>query len=285
MEQVKNILVGLDLSEIDDTLIEYASFIADKLGAEKVYFVHNIKKYEISELFQEQLKDINLEDIISEELKDKISSKFNANAQWDVLISEDPYSEALIKYIVNKYLVNLVILGNKNKKKGTGTVPSKLLRILNCDLLTVPENAPCKLENIWVGTDFSKESKKVFQAARVLQSATGAKVTATHVFSIPVHFSPYINKEDMEPKIEKHVNERMDKFLKNLDYQGDLSFRIYSARSSSEAVELATKAEASKADMLVVADTGGSTISSILVGSLTEELFNSQLHLPLWISK
>jgi hypothetical protein len=59
-------LVALDLSDIDNTLIEYASYIADTLKAKKVYFVHNIKKYEISELFEEQLKDINLDEIIGD---------------------------------------------------------------------------------------------------------------------------------------------------------------------------------------------------------------------------
>jgi hypothetical protein len=55
-------LVALDLSDIDNTLIEYASYIADTLI--KKCTVHNIKKYEISELFEEQLKDINLDEII-----------------------------------------------------------------------------------------------------------------------------------------------------------------------------------------------------------------------------
>ncbi|PAM94734.1 universal stress protein, partial [Flavobacterium sp. IR1] len=60
----KNILVALDLSNMDEVLIKYASFIAERLKAEKVYFVHNIKKYEISELFEEQLKDVNLDEVI-----------------------------------------------------------------------------------------------------------------------------------------------------------------------------------------------------------------------------
>jgi hypothetical protein len=54
MYNINNILVALDLSDIDDTLINYASFIAETLKVDKVYFVHNIKKYEISELFEEQ---------------------------------------------------------------------------------------------------------------------------------------------------------------------------------------------------------------------------------------
>jgi hypothetical protein len=66
MTETKNILVALDLTDIDNTLIEYASFIAESLKVEKVYFVHNIKKYEISELFEEQLKNLNLDEIIGD---------------------------------------------------------------------------------------------------------------------------------------------------------------------------------------------------------------------------
>ena len=102
MTEIKNILVALDLSDIDNTLIEYASFIAETLKVKKVYFVHNIKKYEISELFEEQLRDLNLDEIIGDELNEKVEDKFKSSAQWEVLISEDPYSESLINYIVNK---------------------------------------------------------------------------------------------------------------------------------------------------------------------------------------
>ena len=103
MTEIKNILVALDLSEIDNTLIKYASFIAESLQVEKVYFVHNIKKYEISELFEEQLKDLNLDEIIGDELNEKVAEKFTSSVAWEVLISEDPYSESLINYIVDKY--------------------------------------------------------------------------------------------------------------------------------------------------------------------------------------
>jgi AAA+ superfamily predicted ATPase len=39
--------------------------------------VHNIKKYEISELFEEQLKDINLDEIIGDELTKRWQKSLN----------------------------------------------------------------------------------------------------------------------------------------------------------------------------------------------------------------
>src|SRR5690625_904023 len=148
MKTPKTILVALDLSATDKTLITYASFLAETLDIEQVYFVHNIKKYKLSQLFAEQLKDINLDEIISEEINENVEDLFKASVSWEVLISEDPYTETLINYIVDKYDINLVLLGNKNYLKGSSTVSGKLLRMLKCDMLLVPKDPDFSLNNI-----------------------------------------------------------------------------------------------------------------------------------------
>jgi hypothetical protein len=70
MAEIKNILVALDLSDIDNTLMSMHHILQIHLRL-KCTFVHNIKKYEISELFEEQLKDINLDEIIGDELNER----------------------------------------------------------------------------------------------------------------------------------------------------------------------------------------------------------------------
>lgn len=285
MTEIKNILVALDLSDIDTTLIEYASYIADTLQVDKVYFVHNIKKYEISELFEEELRDLNLDDIIGDELNEKVEEKFTSSVPWEVLISEDPYSESLINYIVNKYEIQLALIGNKNKSNGTGVVSGKLLRLLKCNILSIPKNAKPAIENIWAGTDFSSASKKVFDVAENLQRNTSAKVRAVHVYNVPVQFSPYIPKERLDLKIESHLQEKYEKFIKKIGYKGELTTEIIPGRDSGVAEKLRIKAITSKADLIIVADKGKNTFSSLLVGSVTEELFNQDLEIPLWIVK
>jgi nucleotide-binding universal stress UspA family protein len=285
MTEIKNILVALDLSDIDNTLIEYASFIAETLKVKKVYFVHNIKKYEISELFEEQLRDLNLDEIIGDELNEKVEDKFKSSAQWEVLISEDPYSESLINYIVNKYEVQLALIGNKNKLKGTGVVSGKLLRILKCNILSIPKNAKPVITNIWAGTDFSNASNKVFEVAENLQQTTAAKVKAVHVYNVPIQFSPYIPKENLDTKIESHLKEKYEKFIKKIGFKGDVTTEIIPGRDSGVAEKLRTKAQTSKVDLIIIGDKGRNTFSSLLVGSVTEELFNQDLEVPLWIVK
>lgn len=285
MKKIKNILVALDLSAIDEKLIKYASFIAERLKAEQVYFVHNIKKYEISPLFEEHLKDVNLDEVIGDELNEKVKASFSASANWEVFISEDPYSETLLKYIVEKYAIDLAVVGNKKHEKGTGVVSGKLLRLLRCDILTIPATAKEKINLIWAGTDFSQDSRKIFRVTKELQEGQGVLLKAVNVFSVPVQFSPYVSPESMGPKVEKHVKEKFDKFLKKLNYSEAIEPLIFMGRESGAAQKILEKLRNSDADLLVVADKGGNTFSPFAVGTVTEELFNANLDVPLWVVK
>lgn len=285
MKKIKNILVALDLSPIDDKLITYASFLAERLQAENVYFVHNIKKYEISELFAEHLKDVNLDEVIGDELNEKVKENFKASTNWEVLISEDPYSESLIKYIVEKYNINLAIVGNKKLENGTGAVSGKLLRLLRCDIVAVPRIAQEKINTIWAGTDFSQDSKKIFRVTKDLQEGHKTTLKAVHVYSVPVQFSPYVSPEEMGPQVEQHVKEKYDKFIKKLNYSEPIEPLILLGRESGAAKKILANAKTSDVDLLMVSDKGGNTFSPFAVGSVTEELFNSRLEVPLWVVK
>jgi len=284
MKRIDNILVALDLTSTDAILIKYVSFLAEQLKPKKVYFVHNIKKYEISELFQEQLKGLNLEKAISEELEEKVSEFFTSEVSSKVLISEDSYTESLVNYISNKYAIDLVVLGNKSKDKGTGVISEKLMKLLKCDILSIPDTAKLRLENIWTGTDFSKESTKAFGLAAYLKQKTAANITATNIYNVPVQFTPYLNKEEMVPKIEKHTAEKFEKFL-NRSKITDCDIKIIRGREASVAERLSLEAEKGGADLLIVADKGGNVFSSLLVGSVTDELFGRSLKIPLWVTK
>ena len=285
MKKIKNIVVALDLSPLDDKLITYASFIAERLQAENVYFVHNIKKYAISKLFEEHLKDIDLDEVIGDDLNEKVKEHFSASVNWEVLISEDPYSESLLKYIVEKYAIDLAIVGNKKHEKGTGVVSGKLLRLLKCDILAVPAAAREKIDVIWAGTDFSHDSQKVFGITKELQEGHEVLLKVIHVYSVPVQFSPYVSPESMGPKVEKHVKEKFEKFLKKLNYSEAIEPLIFMGRESGAAQKIIANIGNSEVDLLVVADKGGNTFSPFAVGTVTEELFNANLGMPLWVVK
>jgi nucleotide-binding universal stress UspA family protein len=285
MESVKNILVALDLSSIDNHLIEYSAFLAEKLEVSKVYFVHNIKKYEISELFEKELSEINLDQLIGDELNEKIEEKFKSNISWEVLISEDSNTESLIDYVVNKYQIHLTIIGNKVVKEGTGVVSAKLLRLLKCNILSVPKSAQLSLQNIWVGTDFSGHSKKSFQFVEEFRGKLDIYLKSIHVYHVPMQFSPYIQTNTASEKIEKHLQQKSDKFFKKMILTPPEENLLIFAKDKSISEKFAIEIEKNNPDLVIISDKGGNNISSLLIGSLTEELFDEILKSPLLIIK
>lgn len=285
MERAKNILVALDLSSIDNNLIEYSSFLAEKVAAENVYFVHNIKKYEISELFEEELQKVNLDQLIGDELNEKIEKRFTATANWEVLISEDSNTESLIHYIANKYQIDLTIVGNKPATEGTGVVTAKLLRLLKCSILSVPKTARVQLDKVWVGTDFSGHSRKSFVFAQALKRKWDLEVNAVHIFHVPMQFSPYIPREDAAQKIEKHLLQKSAKFFRKLGGAVPENNQLIYAKDRSVSQRFLVEIEKQKPDLVILSDKGGSNISSLLIGSLTEELFEESLGSPLLVVK
>lgn len=285
MKSIKNVLVGLDLSSIDEQLIKYSSFFSELAEVEKVYFVHNIKRYEISEILEKELEDIDLEELITEELKETIDKNFTADVEWQVLISDDPYTESLISYIVNKYSIDLLVLGNKNNESGSGILGFKLLRTIRCQFLWLPSRSNIKMDKIWIGTDFSSASKKCFSFSSYLETKKSIQIEAVHVYSLPIHFSPYVNNSKIEPKMNSYIDKKLDNFLKKVDYKGKVQkFKIL-GREANVASKLKKEAYKNNVDLLIVADKGSNTFSNLTLGSVTEDLFNRELKIPLLVVK
>lgn len=285
MSAVNKILVGLDLSSIDIKLIQYSAYFAEIMEVKKVYFVHNIKKYEISEMLEKEIEDVDLEKVISEEIQEIVEQNFNSEIDWEVLISDDPYTESLMSYVVNKYDIDLLVLGNKNNDEGSGILGFKLLRILKCQFLWIPENTKIQIDKIWIGTDFSNASKKCFSFSKVLQTKKNIEAEAVHVYSMPIHFSPYLNDSKIEPKVEKYVDKKFDQFFNKLNYKGAIKYRKISGREANIASKIKKEAYKNDVDLLMVADKGSNTFSTLTLGSVTEDLFNRELKIPLLVVK
>ncbi len=279
---IDQILVALDLSKLDEKLIQYAAYIAEINKTKKVYFIHNIKQYLIGDLFEKQLEKIDLEEIIEEKLTKSIKKNFNSDVEWEFLISEDVYSDILIKYTANKYQIDLVIVGNKNSYKGSGAITGKLLRILKTDILSIPENATFPIKKGLVTTDFSSAANKALDKALELNDKISLNLCLLNVFKLPQLYFPYLNIEKSIKKVEIHIEKQFNKLSKNYD---NYSSEKLSAGDVSIPEKIASYAEKNKFDILFISSKGHNSYTSLLIGSVTEELFTHNLNIPLWVVK
>ena len=73
---MKNILVAVDLTDMDEVVIRYAHFLKEHLNLSSVNFVHNIRTYDIDETLKELLGAKDIKAVVSKNLKTKISRIF-----------------------------------------------------------------------------------------------------------------------------------------------------------------------------------------------------------------
>ncbi len=283
MNTINKILVALDLTQIDEVVTKYASYIVNVTKAEKVYFVHNIKRYEISKWFEKELESLDLESMIERKIEKTIEANFTSNVDFEVLISDDPYTESMISYMADKYQVNLVMVGNKNTFKGTGAISGKLLRLLKCDVLSVPMEAKIPAENMLCTTDFSVKSQRGIRRAMQFQEQNGGKLACLRVYNIPAQYFPALDVKQAEKRIEGQTDKAFSKLFQKLGASDIQSIsEIAGENSIPEQIQETAEKEF---DLLFMSDRGQNNFTSLLVGSTTEEIFTHYLSIPLWVVK
>lgn len=223
MQPITIVLVSLDLTEMDDLLIQYTAHLCQTLKQiEKVYFAHNIKfdhADEAKDILNQLDKPLGelMTDSISEKLED-LFQNVPKNITNEIIVEENVSTPAALARLSKIHQVNLVITGKKLSYKGSGLVPEKLLGIghFNASVLLVPETAYHRISNILVPTDFSKISKKAFVQGMNIKEQTKATISCQHVFSIQSFYFPAMMVQDFKPVLQKGAEKKWQNFKKGL---------------------------------------------------------------------
>lgn len=284
LENQLKVMVALDLTEMDPILLSYVSFLCEVLNIEHLYFTHNIKQYKLYDLYDEFLEEgITVEDIVDRALQETIQQNYTGTIENTVLITSDDYTESILTQLAEDYEIDIFIAGNKDEFQGTGALNQKLVRMLDANVLLVPEEAKYKMENVLVPTDFSAKSAECFKVAENLVERSRGKIEALHVYNIPSFFFPYINTEKAIDKTERHLREKVTQFRKRFQLPEQLTFRYIDREDLSvvEAIEL--HAEKGEFDIIVISARGGNNITSLFVGSITNDLLIRNRKMPLLV--
>ena len=284
LENELKLMVALDLTEMDPILLEYVSFLCNVWNIEHLYFTHNIKQYKLYDLYDEFLEEgITVEDIVDRGLQKTIKKHYTASVPHSVLITSDDYTESILSHLAEEYKIDIMVTGNKDELQGTGALGQKLVRMLDTNVLFVPEEAKHRIENVLVPTDFSAASARCFAVANSLVERSGGKIEGLHVYNIPSFFFPYINTEKAIDKTKVHLKEKVKQFRKRYKLSEQLPFK-YTDRADLSVVEvIELHAEKGNFDIIVVSARGGNNITSLFVGSVTNDLLIRNRKMPLLV--
>lgn len=279
------IMVALDLSNMDQILLNYISYLTEIWNVSHIDFIHNIKQSELHNILDDFVEDtFHLEDIIEREITRVVKKNFTGNTTYEVHIASDNYTESILSFFASENKIDLIVLGKKSELQGTGGVSLKLVNMIDCHMLLVPEEVENKLSNILVPTDFTANSAKSFQMALTLQEQQNCELQALNVFNIPQVYFPYIDRQKAIDKTQEHLNDRFRSFARRFDLK-DIPFTHFYREELSVVESIRKYAREENADMIIMSAKGGNKLTSLFIGSITKDMLLQDFRMPVMVVK
>ncbi len=292
MYLIKKLIVCLDQTPLDQTLIEYAVFIAKVNQVKKIYFTNVIKNLSIPKEVLEEFPNL-IENMINErkEAMETMVNEFFPEIKGlaiSYVVKEGNLSKKVLKLAEEKS-ADMILIGRKVDLPGTGVASQRLARRASCSLLIVPEGSKPRISKLLVPSDFSDYSKDALEEAIVIATRHGgnAEIICQNVFNVPTgyHFTGKSYEEFTEiMKMHAEINYR--KFIRKIDTKGIKITPIYTKDDDDDPVqEIVSKALEIEADAIVIGAKGRTAATALFIGSMAERLIQFNDSLPLMVTR
>lgn len=280
-------MVAVDLTNMDDIILDYLDFFSTIYEPEKITFIHAVEQAEISEdiskLFPELEHTGSVGELISDELRNKITEKFShADPSIDYIIEQGAPAQTTLQCLEEQN-PDLMVLGRKSGYEGEGVLLRKVAKYAHCSLLIVDEDSRHQIEDIHVPISFSKASSRALKCARSLSEKTGGKLHVQHVYKYPRQFFPYIPSDKYSERMNEHLQRRYEKFKTkyNLEQYPDCTFTV--CEDEKEVERIYNFASQIRADIILAGSRSKSSTAAFLTHELADDLVEYDFGIPLLI--
>ena len=289
----KRIMVGLDFTSMDQTILEYVKMIKDVFQPSVIYFVHSEDDLDVpNELLEEHGDDVFKPN--DENLKEKLEASVAEHIQSDdqtEIVCQVVEGSALKEMLHWSHIknVDLLVVGKKTRESGKGVLPQKLTRKIGASVLFIPETYKVKpIEKILLPVDMSKKSKLAIDTAVSLFGDKGVELIGANCYSLPLGWHKSGKSEEefsarMRELAEKKYHEAFDGY----DHDATLNFSSCFCLDNNDepSEEIVQMANEHKVDLIMIGARGKSDIAAIILGSTTEKLLVHDDNIPLFVLK
>ncbi|NVK49104.1 MAG: universal stress protein [Cyclobacteriaceae bacterium] len=291
MYLIKKMIVCLDQSPLDKTLIEFAKFVAKVNQTKKIFFVNVIKNLSVPKEVLEEFPNL-VENMVSERqnaMKKSVSEVFGHQKEISLnyIVKEGNLSKKILKLAEEKS-VDMIIIGRKTNLPGTGIAALRLARRASCSLLIVPEDSVPKVKKILVPSDFSDYSRDAMEEAIMIAARHGhAEIVCQNVYNVPsgYHFTGK-TYEEFTQIMQMHAEINYKKFIRKIDTKGIKITPIYTKDDDDDPVqEIISKALEIEADGIIIGAKGRTAATALFIGSMAERLIQYNDSLPLLVTR
>lgn len=289
----KRIMVGLDLTAMDQTILEYVKMIKDVLHPTVIYCVHSEDDLDIpNELLEEHGSDMFKpnDENLSEQLEAEVAKYLVSDNETEIIcqVVEGSSLKEMLHWSHIKN-VDLLVVGKKLRESGKGVLPQKLTRKIGASVLFVPETYEVKpIEKILVPVDMSKKSRLAIDTAVTLFGDKNIELIGANCYTLPLGWHKSGKSKEEFAEVMKNLAEK--KFQETFDGYDDntrLKFSSYFSLDSNDepSEEIMQMAEEENVDLIMIGARGKSDIAAIILGSTTEKLLVHDKTIPLFVLK
>ncbi|MDN3668004.1 universal stress protein [Echinicola jeungdonensis] len=292
MYQIKKLIVCLDHSEMDETLVKFASFIAKINQTKKIYFTNVIRNLQIPKDILKEFPNLvdNMIDERKGQMKEVVDAHFDKKLDINLtyVVKEGQLSKKILK-LAHEKSADMILVGRKTSLPGSGVVSQRLARRASCSLLIVPENCTPKIDKLLVPSDFSDYSKDAMEEAIMIADRNGSHVDiiCQNVFSVPSGY--HLTGKSFEEfgaimKVNAEVNYK--KFIRKIDTKNVKIQPVYTMDNNDDPVEdIIKKAHELKVDGIIIGAKGRTAATALFIGSMAERLIQLIDHFPLLVTR
>lgn len=289
MKFFSKVMIGLDLTEMDEILIEKTIVFLKFWGVEKCYFVHVAKSLAIPDEILKEYPNLLAagDESVEAIMKNKIQSKdFPDSIEIEVFAEEGDHPlDTVLRWAKIKD-VDLIVMGRKETLRGTGALANGVAKKAPCSVMLLQEKRPAGLpKKIMVPTDFSKHNHMIYDFGERIADQLNAQFVPVHIFEVPHGYSKTGKSyEEFAEIMKENAKKDFQTFVANHDHP-ELECDFILSEGDDPGELLLKEAMKIGADMFIMGSRGRTKSAAILLGSTAEKLIKANNVLPMLIFK
>ena len=292
MYQIKKLIVCLDQTAMDDTLVKFAYYIAKINQTKKIYFTNIIRNLQIP---QEVLKEFPhlIENMVEErkvQMKEVVEKNWGSAIETEIsfMVKEGQLAKKILK-LSHEKSADMILIGRKVTLPGSGVGTQRLARRASCTLMIIPEGSVPIVNKILVPSDFSDYSKDALEEAILIADRNDKKIEiiCQNVYTVPsgYHFTGK-SYEEFASIMKTHAEIQYKKFIRKIDTKGLKIQTIYTRDEDDDPVEdILDKASEVNANVIVIGAKGRTAATALFLGSMAERLIQLNDKIPLLVTR
>lgn len=287
MYEIKRVMVGVDLSEMDKTLFSYTAWMAKIFKIETIYFLHVARSLDLPEDLVEKYPDLVApsDEAIEKQLQTEADKHFT-DCECKVEVREGNAEEKILRLAKIKE-IDMIVMGRKKQSKGSGILPGKLARTAPCSILFVPEASEARISKVLVPVDFSKSAFLAFEEALLIKKTTGADLILHNTYEVPsgYHLSGK-SYEEFAEIMKGHAYEDAVKFISQAEVKSSEVEIVLTLDDDDDPAEKTyALAKERGADFIAIGSKGRTGMAAVLLGSVADKMTRYDTDIPLMVVK